>query len=164
MYISARGIVIEGDISFTEKTFKNYMTEISHICIALVTIGPSLEKRCAELQSKGEYTRALVLDAAGSSVAENGAGKLNHIIAQKFGLKGMEFSKRFSPGYGSFALSEQNKLAEILPFEKLGVKLTESYMMMPQKSITFCIYGGKVKEKFPGSCEICNQKECNYRK
>lgn len=162
--VSDKGITIEGEICLSEKTFKNYMSEISHIFIALITIGPAIEERCAELQSKGEYTRALVLDAVGSSVVEDGAGKLNHIIAGKNSSEEISYSKRFSPGYGSFALSEQKKISDILPFEKLGVKLTDSFMMMPQKSITFCIYAGRVKEKTPDSCEICRQKDCNYRK
>ncbi|RMF97005.1 MAG: hypothetical protein D6734_02885 [Candidatus Schekmanbacteria bacterium] len=162
--ISNSGIEIEGGISLSEMTFKNFMSEISHILIALITIGPELEKRSSQLQTEGEYTRALILDAAGSSIVENAAGKLNHIIAEKCGLTEVEFSKRFSPGYGTFKLEEQRKIAKIIPFEKIGVSLTKNCMMIPQKSITFCIYAGKVKEKIPDTCDICNQKECSYKK
>ncbi|MBI5375819.1 MAG: hypothetical protein HZA77_10310 [Candidatus Schekmanbacteria bacterium] len=157
------GVEIEGGIKIGENTFKNYMTSIDRICFALVTIGPALEEEADKLQKDGEYTRAMILDAVGSVAVEDAAGNLNHMICDKLKGKKTGISRRFSPGYGKFKVKEQKKISDIIPFKKIGVALTSSFMMVPQKSISFCLYTGKLKKEIPGTCNICGMKDCPYR-
>jgi len=43
---------------------------------------------------------------------------------------------RFSPGYGDLSLENQKLFFKALELEKMGMKLTESLMMFPEKSVT----------------------------
>ena len=45
-------------------------------------------------------------------------------------------TRRFSPGYGDLPLSVQPAFAQELDLESLGVAVTDSYLLVPQKSIT----------------------------
>lgn len=50
--------------------------------------------------------------------------------------RGLALSPRFSPGYGDVPLSWQKPFTAFLHTEKIGVRLTEQCLMIPEKSIT----------------------------
>ncbi|MBR4376039.1 MAG: methionine synthase, partial [Spirochaetia bacterium] len=41
----------------------------------------------------------------------------------------------FSPGYGDFDLKNQRIFYSLLHLEQFGIHLTESYMLVPEKSV-----------------------------
>ena len=43
---------------------------------------------------------------------------------------------RFSPGYGDFLLENQRDFFELLKIGDFGVKLTERYIFIPEKTVT----------------------------
>jgi cobalamin-dependent methionine synthase I len=52
------------------------------LVIGLVTAGPAIESRASELLAKGELTRAVLLDAAGSAAAEAAADELGRRLSE----------------------------------------------------------------------------------
>ena len=57
--------------------------------------------------------------------------------AAELARKGMYLADlRFSPGYGDWTLDAQKFFFEILPLEEMGVRLHESMLMIPEKSVT----------------------------
>jgi hypothetical protein len=44
--------------------------------------------------------------------------------------------RRFSAGYGDFALENQEAIHRLLGLARLSVELTESFMLLPEKSVT----------------------------
>lgn len=74
---------------------------------------------------------------------------------------------RFSPGYGDFPLEIQNELLKLIDApKKIGLTLTDSLLLIPQKSVTavFGISKNKIDKKNQ-SCNICNLREsCTFRK
>lgn len=104
-----------------------------------VTIGPALElKRDAYLKDK-ETTRALVLDAAGSVAAEELAAITNRQIAESAEKNGMLCTRRFSPGYGDWAIASQKDFLEWLGAAQIGIKLSDHFEMAPEKSVSAII-------------------------
>ncbi|HZX11549.1 MAG TPA: vitamin B12 dependent-methionine synthase activation domain-containing protein [Acidobacteriota bacterium] len=116
------------------------------IAFCICTIGPELEKRSAQLMDKGEILKGYILDAFGSEAAEETARQSDRIIAQKARDMNLWPSKRFSPGYGVWELKEQKYLFDVLPSDKIGVHLTDTYMMIPRKSVSYRINFYKNKE------------------
>jgi len=87
-----------------------------------------------------EMTRALILDAFASEAAEEVARQSDRILAHKAREFDLWPSKRFSPGYKSWPLTEQKFIFSLLPGEEIGVNLNpQSWMMIPRKSISFRI-------------------------
>jgi hypothetical protein len=109
------------------------------VAICICTIGPELEQEVKELMEKNEMTRALILDALGSEAAEEVAIQSDRILAEKAREMNLWPSKRFSPGYGKWDIKEQRFIFRMLPAADIGVRLTESCMMIPRKSISFRI-------------------------
>jgi hypothetical protein len=116
------------------------------IAFCICTIGPELEKRSAQLMDKGEILKGYILDAFGSEAAEDTARQSDRIIAQKARDMNLWPSKRFSPGYGIWELKEQRYVFDVLPSDKIGIHLTDTYMMIPRKSVSYRINFYKNKE------------------
>ncbi|MCK4427700.1 MAG: hypothetical protein KAW16_04355 [candidate division Zixibacteria bacterium] len=136
------------------------------IALGLCTIGDELENKVSQLNQKGELAQAVILDAMGSVAAESAADFLNLQICEWCQKRGWGASQRFSPGYGNWSLEGQKFIFSLLPAERIKVRLNQSCMMIPRKSVSFAI---KIGEEFRSLrkkriCEICNLKDCPYRK
>ncbi len=109
------------------------------VALCICTIGQNLEKEVQNLTQKNELLRALILDALGSEAVEEVAIQADKILAEKAREMNLWPSKRFSPGYGKWDITQQRFIFNILPGQDIGVSLRESCMMVPQKSISFRI-------------------------
>jgi hypothetical protein len=107
--------------------------------LCLCTIGSELEKECSRLMDRGDILKGYVLDCLGSEAVEDIARQSDRIIAEKARDLGLWPSKRFSPGYGIWDIKEQKYVFGLLPSDKLGVHLTDTYMMIPRKSVSYRI-------------------------
>ena len=116
------------------------------VALCVCTIGPKLEKEVESLTKKNELLQAFILDALGSEAAEEVAIQSDKMLAEKAREMNLWPSKRFSPGYGKWDITEQRFIFCILPGQDIGVSLRESYMMVPRKSISFRINFYKEKK------------------
>ena len=136
------------------------------IVLGLCTIGEELENKVSQLNQKGNLAQAVILDAMGSVATESAADFLNLQICEWCQKRSLGSSQRFSPGYGNWPLEGQKFVFSLLPAERIKVRLNQSCMMIPRKSVSFAI---KIGEEFRSLrkkriCEICNLKDCPYRK
>ncbi len=123
-----------------EETNKHLIfKDAEKVAICICTIGPELEQEVKELMGKNDMLRALILDALGSEAAEEVAIQSDQILAEKAREMNLWPSKRFSPGYGKWDIKEQRFIFRMLPAADIGVRLTESCMMVPRKSVSFRI-------------------------
>lgn len=137
------------------------------LALGLVTAGAAIEERATAASRGGEPTRALVLDAAGSAAAEEAADRLGAVIAGGAAVADDPGTLpcRISPGYPGWALTDQQRLFDLLPHVALGVTLLPSAMMVPQKSISFAMWLGRTA-RVPGAggCSRCGLAHCRYRR
>ena len=132
----------------------------------VATIGPDLEAVVSAYFNSGRRLKALILDAMGSSTMENMRFGIRDIIGKEAAKRGYIASSPVSPGGPSWPLSEQFKLFTLAPAGEIGVYLTESGMMVPQKS-TSMVFG--LGEDMPTwspteRCDMCPRgATCPYR-
>lgn len=82
--------------------------------------------------SKLEPSKSVVIDAIASAAVEGFCNKINDEMK-----KGVVSKPRYSPGYGDMALSNQKSILEFLDaYRKIGISLSDSFMMSPTKSVT----------------------------
>lgn len=72
---------------------------------------------------------------------------------------------RFSPGYGDFSLSMQQKLLDATDAgRRIGLYLTRAHMLAPAKSITAVMGLGPPLAGCPqAKCARCGKKDCAFR-
>ena len=110
------------------------LRESGRVILMAATLGYEVETllRRAQIRDMGE---AAILDATASAAVENVCDNLCADLAAQFAPA--HLTDRFSPGYGDFPLSRQEMFFALLDIRrKIGVSLTESGLMLPQKSVT----------------------------
>lgn len=113
--------------------------------------------------SKLNRARSVIIDAIGSAAIES----FCDVLCQKIQSdNNVCFRPRFSPGYGDLSiLCQQDVLKCVDSARKIGVSLTDRYMMIPTKSVS-AIVGVRPQGEFctkASSCEICEDMNCPYR-
>ncbi len=127
-------------IDYEETNKHPIFNKAEKVALCICTVGSAIEAKIAELMQNNEMIRALILDAFASEVAEEVARQSDRILAHKAREFDLWPSKRFSPGYKLWPLTEQKFIFSFLPGEEIGVKLNrQSWMMIPRKSISFRI-------------------------
>lgn len=135
----------KNDHVFNSKKLAGALSGCYEAVLFLVTIGGAVEDEAAELFSRGEFTRGLVMDAIGSAFVEGLAESAQNYFKEKGKKEGFEVTRRYSPGYGDFDLQYQKLIFKLLEPSEIGVYLTEGNMMVPKKSIS-AIFGKKLVE------------------
>lgn len=130
------------NISFKSKNIIKILNGKSLIYIMACTLGEELGRHVSESDNVSD---AFILDAIGSETVEVLANNVNRIIRQDAEMHGLpSLSMRFSPGYGDLNLNLQKDLLSIVNAQEIGITLTQTGLMYPQKSITALIGAGKI--------------------
>ena len=161
--VSAAGIYV--DASGGDLPGSTVFDGLKRVAYCVCTIGSELEDEVSRLSADDELLRAVVLDAAGSVAAEAVAERMDRAIQDMAADEGLKTSCRASPGYGDWDVREQKALFELVPADRIGVRLSESAMMIPRKSISFAIHIDEhpVRMRSENSCRNCGRKDCSYR-
>lgn len=109
-----------------------------YVSVLAATIGPKLEQTVEELIQQ-EPTLAFLLDRVGGWMADYMAKKIDERIEAEAKRAGFGRTMRYAPGYGDFPLSYQPLLLQMVEGSRVGLSLTEGFMLVPQKSVTALI-------------------------
>lgn len=78
---------------------------------------------------------------------------------------GLHLKPRFSPGYGDWRLEDQRQLLMLLDCAKrIGLTLTDGYMLTPIKSVTAVIGLTEDTVCNTSKCAACVNRACEFRK
>lgn len=159
-------VVLEDGLSIKSSSVSSYMRGAASAHLFVVTIGSDLEETATVLMEGGEQLHGYLLDRIGSFAVESLAAGLEGSLRKSYGRDGLSLSMRLSPGYCDWPVEAQAGLDKAIGFSRAGVTLTESFMMMPRKSISGIVgIGPKELFKKSGSqCGICNKEDCGYRR
>ena len=101
------------------------------------TLGTEFDTLIRSVQVR-DMARAVILDACGSALVEQGCNEAERDIAARF--PGLYLTDRFSPGYGDLPLSLQPAICGLLDAtRRIGIHVTPSFLMNPSKSVTAVI-------------------------
>ena len=124
------------------------------------TIGSGFDNYCRHLKSGDDELKIFVADMIGSVIAEAVVswlmGKLKDLAKEE----GWLISNNYSPGYCDWALIEQQKLFGFFPENITGIRLTDSCLMLPIKSVSGVVAIGVGIKKRPYGCSICRMPTC----
>lgn len=138
-------------------------TNSTHVAIFTCTTGQLISDRLKELNSQGLILEAYLIDLFGSVMVEKAMDKLQAILEAECTSKGLNITNRYSPGYMKWDVKEQKNLFALLPEDFCGIKLSESCLMTPAKSVSgFIGIGEKVRFQ-KHACHSCNSTNCLYR-
>ena len=128
------------------------------------TSGLEFETYQHRLKEQGDMVRVFIADALGSVIAEKCADQMEKALQESIDKLGWKHTNRFSPGYCGWHVSQQQLLFPLFQGHTCGVKLTDSSLMVPIKSVSGIIGLGEKVRKLEYTCGLCDFKQCYKRK
>lgn len=129
------------------------------------TSGVDFERYQRRLEQQGDMVRVFIADAFGSVIAEKTADVMERWLQIYINSRGWLHTNRFSPGYCGWHVSQQQMLfSEFGVDEPCGIKLTDSSLMIPIKSVSGLIGLGKHVRKLEYTCGLCDYAKCYKRR
>lgn len=149
----------------TSRRLAKHLTGCRQVVVFAATLGAEVDRLIGRY-NRLQMSRAVVLQAAAAAMIEAYCDECQHILERQAAEKGMYVRSRFSPGYGDFAITHQVDILSWLHTEKkIGLTMTDSYMLVPSKSVTALL--GLTEEA--GSCHTvkclsCETVDCPFRR
>jgi 5-methyltetrahydrofolate--homocysteine methyltransferase len=124
-----------------------------HLALLVVTAGECIRERAEEWKQQGEFFKSIAIQALATETAEGTTEWLHRRIREDWGFPDPPTltmhdrftskyrGKRYSFGYPACPdMQGQEGIWKLLRPEEIGVKLTESYMMEPEASVSALVF------------------------
>jgi hypothetical protein len=140
-------ILLENGIDFQSKNLSRLLQNSEETVLMAATVGSEIVEAIMDEVKHKDAALGVVLDAVASQTADGILDWMMEYLEGTLAPQGMKLTKhRYSPGYGDLPLVYQKPVFEALNLRKLGLELTERYMLTPEKSV-IAIAGIEIKEK-----------------
>ena len=152
-----------GGIRFTSRVLAVNLENVDRVFPYVVTCGRELEE---EDISASDFIKGCYLDQIKETAVLLARQYLEDHLKRRYALGQLS---RMSPGAGSaedWPMSQQEGLFSLFGGnarveELIGVKLTDSFIMMPIKSVSGIYFPTEIKFE---SCQICPRENCRGRR
>lgn len=129
----------------------------SYAAVGVTTAGPDIEEQVTSFFNTGEALEGVTLDAYGTTAVDEIRGLVRKEIFLKVSAEGMTIGYNVSPGGHKIPLAGQKAIFSLVDAERIGVRLTDSYLMSPVKSSSFIIpVGQNLAMPFESFCTTCD--------
>ena len=113
------------------------LKDSSEVLFMGATAGMRIMEGIRDETVSGNLTRAVVLDAVASEMTDKALDWIAGYMRRDLRRRGKELSaRRFSAGYGDFSLENQKIMYDTLKLWEIGVQITDSCILVPEKSVT----------------------------
>jgi hypothetical protein len=150
-------VIIDG-IRFGSRILRKNLEKVGRVFPYVVTIGAGLEQKA---DASKDLLEKYYLDQIGNIALSKARKHLEDCLRSKFALDGLSY---MSPGsLADWPIEEQQPLFSILKGVEasVGVRLTESLLMIPRKSVSGIYFPTEVTFY---SCQLCPRQHCEGRK
>lgn len=164
--VSNQGVAIaELNLVLPGNDISSLLRNAKKVCLVAATIGPQLENKVSSLFNSNEYAAATILDAVGSDAVEKVADQLQQELKLKAKKQGYHLTWRYCSGYGDLPLEINTDLAKAVNATSIGINITDTSMLQPQKSILGIVGFTIGEEDTPilNKCAHCGAQNCTYR-
>jgi hypothetical protein len=159
-YVGNKGesAVDVGGVTFVSPILRKNLEVANKVFPYIITVGPELEREAA---AQGDLLKQYYFEEIANIALEQAADWLAKHLEERYGMANLS---NLSPGsLEDWPITEQAKLFSIFgDSEKLiGVRLTDSMLMIPRKSISGILFPSE--EGFV-ACQLCEREHCPGRK
>jgi len=159
-YVGAKGIgtVEVAGVTFASPVLRKNLEAANKVFPYIITVGPGLEHAAS---GQGDLLKQYYLEEMANAALEKAAAWLAGRLEERHGLDPLS---NMSPGsLEDWPITEQTKLFSIFGDTEriLGVRLTDSLLMVPRKSISGILFPSE--EGFT-ACQLCDRPRCQGRK
>jgi hypothetical protein len=140
-----------------------------HLALFALTLGQKVSRKIEKLFAENDFALGAMLDAAASVGADRGGTFAESRFRESLLKRQKEAPSGgatavllYSPGYCGWHISSQQKLFKYLHPEEIGIRLNDSFLMTPLKSISGVLVAGAPRiHIFQNNYSFC--RECRTR-
>jgi hypothetical protein len=130
------GVVLDDGCILPSRSLARMLNGCSHAFMMGATAGQDIMDAIGRA-STSDLLRAVVLDATASEMTDAALDWIVSFANQEFRRRSWKLTKkRFSAGYGDFSLENQRTIFNLIRMDVIGVSITESCILLPEKSVT----------------------------
>jgi hypothetical protein len=157
-------LILKGNGILSGELLAKHMCGAHEVVLILCTVGEALERRAAEV-SREDVVYGLALDGVGSTGVEVLANAACALFEKEASESDCQITIPLSPGMVGWPVEQgQPQIFGLLDAAAIGVRLTESMMMVPRKSLSFVLGIGRELIAGDRICDYCSLKEtCQYQ-
>lgn len=159
-----KSVEINNRIFNLKKIIFGQIKKSDSIAVFLCTAGKEIGIRSRAAMKEGDLLTGYLYDVIGSEIADAAADLMQESLKKAMASGGRKITNRYSPGYCGWDVAEQHKLFQLLPDNYCGIKLNDSALMNPEKSVSGFIGIGEHVRYNQYTCGLCDMKDCIYRK
>ncbi len=131
------GLKLADGVELAGRKLAALLKNSEEVLLMGATAGPEIMAAIGRLSNAGDLAKAVVFDAVASEVVDSALDWIVTYYNNVLRREGRHLtSRRYSAGYADFVLENQAIFFRELELEKLGVRLTESFILVPEKSVT----------------------------
>lgn len=156
-------LLVDGTEFGIGKTVATELRNAHSVVFFICTAGEKLSHCSHDLLIGDHPVLGYILDVLGSMIVEAATDELQKEIKQIAQAEGFSITNRYSPGYCKWSVADQHKLFSFFPANCCGIRLTDSSLMHPVKSVSGLIGIGKEVKFREYTCDLCSQVDCFHK-
>lgn len=162
--VAPEQLILQDETLTSGKTISGLLRRSTQVAIFVATAGTEFQEWTDNIMAEGDMIATFVADSIGSVIAEATGDYMEQVVEQDPLMCGLKHTNRFSPGYCGWNIVEQHRLFGLLPEGVCGIKLSESSLMHPIKSISGVMGVGEsvITKKY--GCSVCKRLDCYLRR
>jgi len=166
---AGHGVVrLEDGLEFRGGRMARALGEADEVVCFLATLGEEVDLEIGRLFRENRLAEGYILDALGSVAVENLVEQFHRQTEDESRKSSRGVTLRFSPGYCDWPITDQARLLSLFDTAALGVKLQDSCLIHPRKSVSG-VFGvtrpGQALHQAPHNpCLACAKTDCFARR
>jgi hypothetical protein len=157
-------VQLDETVEFTSAKLAKTLKNAEKIVCFVGTIGTGVENEINRLLDKQKLADAYILDAMASVAVENMIDRFQDLMENRCSAEDRTVTLRFSPGYCDWPVTQQKKLFDIFDPKQLNVKLMDSCLMKPRKSVSGVFGITPQESESYNPCRDCPTRRCESRR
>ncbi len=135
--IEKNSVDFASGVSFQSKDLSELFSGCQEVLFMGATAGKDIAETISEYSMGKDVTAAVVYDALASEMTDAALDWVTRFFSNSLRRENKGLTKRrYSAGYGDFSLKNQKIIYDVLELSKLGVDITEEFLLIPEKTVT----------------------------
>jgi len=168
--VSLSGLTVKSE------SLSRHLAGCDKAALLAVTLGTGADTLIRRYSVR-DMEKAVVAQAICTAMIESYCDEVRGELAKRDEVVGLFQRAQFSPGYGDFAIAHQEDIIRLLNCDRrIGLTITDGYMLVPSKSITAIIGFAKQESREENrgkdrnencavkKCDNCDNKKCEFRR
>lgn len=155
-----------GGVKIKSRDLRQHIDGCKEAVVFAATLGTQADVLLRRYSKIDRMSRTVILQACAAAMIESYCDDCGELLAKDAEKRGLYLRPRYSPGYGDFSITHQTDILAMLDCQKkIGLTVTDSFMLAPSKSVTAVI--GLTQDKTSchiAKCMDCKATNCPFRK